>query len=78
MQIPPLALAAGEEATRAHQSPAEDRDEVYRETLTAAAKGRLWDGQCGRCTGIIPVFDLFLIKFEWYWYWNLKVVLEVF
>jgi hypothetical protein len=31
-----------------------------------------------RLTGIIPVFDLFLINFEWYWYWYLKVVFELF
>ena len=30
--------------------------------------------QCGVFTGIIPVFELFLIVFEWYWYWYLKVV----
>ena len=34
--------------------------------------------QCVEFTGIIPVFDLFLINFEWYWYWYLKVVFGLF
>ena len=32
------------------------------------------DLQCVPFTGIIPVFDPFLIKFGWYWYWYTNVV----
>jgi hypothetical protein len=32
--------------------------------------------QCGIFPGIILVFDLFLIKIEWYWYWYTNMVFE--